>query len=57
VFRVTLITNGTFLEEASIRFLVNAQLDILKMSLGASSPEEYEQSYPQTDPAGCFDVA
>ncbi len=49
-FRVTLITNGTFLDEASIRFLVDAQLDILKVSFWASSPEEYEQSYPQTDP-------
>ena len=49
-FHVTLITNGTLLDEASIHSLIDSQLDLLKVSLWATSIEEYEQNYPGTNP-------
>ncbi len=49
-FHVTLITNGTLLYEASIHSLINLQLDLLKVSLWATSMEEYEKNYPGTSP-------
>ena len=47
---VTLITNGTLLDEASVHPLIDSQLDLLRVSLWASSIEEYEQNYPGTNP-------
>jgi len=49
-FHVTLITNGTLLDEASIHSLITSQLDLLKVSLWATSIEEYEKNYPGTSP-------
>ena len=49
--RVTLITNGTLLDEKIIRFFIEAPLDKLKVSLWASSLQNYEQNYPGTNPA------
>ena len=45
-----LLTNGTCLDETTTRSLVDSRLDILQVSLWASSPEGYERSYPGTDP-------
>lgn len=49
-FHVTLITNGTLLDEASIHSLISSRLDLLKVSLWATSIEEYEKNYPGTSP-------
>ncbi|NIN66813.1 MAG: radical SAM protein [Anaerolineae bacterium] len=43
-----LISNGTLLDRQTIRELMDAGLHSLKVSLWASSPEQYEQSYPGT---------
>ena len=47
---LVLLTNGTLLKESNIKSLVASRLDILKVSLWASSPEGYERSYPGTNP-------
>lgn len=44
--RVTLITNGTLLDEGMVEALMDVQLDTLKVSLWATSPEQYEINYP-----------
>jgi MoaA/NifB/PqqE/SkfB family radical SAM enzyme len=49
-FKVTLITNGTLLDEARIHSLIDSHLDLLRVSLWASSIEEYEKNYPGTNP-------
>ena len=45
-----LLTNGTYLDETTIKSLIASRLDILKVSLWASSPEEYARNYPGTNP-------
>jgi MoaA/NifB/PqqE/SkfB family radical SAM enzyme len=50
-FHVTLITNGVLLNRARIQSLFESRLDVLQISLWASSLEEYEQQYPGTDPS------
>lgn len=47
---VTLLTNGTLLDEKRIQSLIDSRLDILKVSLWGSSEEEYECNYPGADP-------
>jgi MoaA/NifB/PqqE/SkfB family radical SAM enzyme len=49
-FEVTLVTNGTLLDETNIERLIEARLDTLRVSLLAGSTEEYERNYPGTDP-------
>lgn len=49
-FYVTIITNGTLLDRDRIKSLLDSRLDVLHVSLWASSPKEYEQQYPGTDP-------
>jgi len=48
--QVTLITNGTLLDEARIHSLIDSRLDLLRVSLWASSIEEFEQNCPGTNP-------
>ncbi len=48
-FHITIITNGTLLNRDRINSLFNSRLDVLQVSLWASSSEEYEQQYPGTD--------
>jgi len=48
---VTLFTNGTFLDEVRVRALIDSRLDLLRVSLWGSTPEEYVKTYPGTDPA------
>jgi MoaA/NifB/PqqE/SkfB family radical SAM enzyme len=55
--RVTLLTNGTWLDESTIKSLIASRLDILKVSLWASSSEEYERNCPGTDPENFRRVA
>ena len=47
---VTLLTNGTMLDEARVRLLIDSHLDILKVSCWASSSDEYQRNYPGADP-------
>lgn len=47
---VILLTNGTLLDDAKCREVIKTGLDILKVSLWGSSPEEYEKNYPGTPP-------
>ena len=47
--RVTLLTNGTLLDQHLVREIIAAKLDILKVSLWASSPDQYQQNYPETN--------
>jgi radical SAM protein with 4Fe4S-binding SPASM domain len=49
-FHVTLITNGTLLDDLTIQALIESHLDILHVSLWASSAEEYQRQYPGADP-------
>jgi len=49
-FRVTLVTNGTLLDEANIERIIEARLDTLRVSLLAGTPGKYEKNYPGTDP-------
>ena len=47
---VILFTNGTLLDETKIKPLIDSHLDTLRVSLWASSPEEYEKNCPGSDP-------
>lgn len=47
---VNVITNGTLLTEEVIRRLIDIRLDLLTISLWASSEKEYERLYPGTKP-------
>lgn len=49
--QVTLFTNGTLLDEMRAQALIDSRLDLLRVSLWASTPEEYAKTYPGTDPA------
>ncbi len=49
-FHTTLLTNGTLLERDLIQALIDLRLDVIKVSLWATSPVEYQQNYPGTDP-------
>ncbi len=49
-FNIILFTNGTLLNEARIRSLLDSRLDVLKVSLWASSSEEYKKNYPGSKP-------
>jgi len=50
-FEVILYTNGTLLDESRLRALVALSLDVLKVSMWASSEEEYERNDPGASPA------
>jgi radical SAM protein with 4Fe4S-binding SPASM domain len=47
---LVLLTNGTLLDESTIKSMIASRLDVLKVSLWANSPEEYGRSYPGTNP-------
>jgi MoaA/NifB/PqqE/SkfB family radical SAM enzyme len=48
--KLNVITNGTLLTEELIGKLIDLRLDLLTVSLWASSEEEYERLYPGTRP-------
>jgi MoaA/NifB/PqqE/SkfB family radical SAM enzyme len=50
-----LITNGTLLDQDKLNTLIDARLDVLKVTLWASSLEQYKENYPGTDPLN-FDL-
>ena len=45
-FRTVLLTNGTLLDAEKIRSMIDSRLDLIKISLWATSPEEYAKNYP-----------
>jgi len=45
-FRTVLLTNGTLLDEEKAHALTRSRLDVLRVSLWATSPEEYEKNHP-----------
>lgn len=49
-FHLTVLTNGTLLDQHAMRALMDARVDTLKVSLWASSIEQYQQNYPGTNP-------
>src|SRR3990170_3063389 len=49
-FSITLLTNGTLLNSDTIKALIDVRLDILRVSLLASSVEQYRKNYPGNDP-------
>jgi MoaA/NifB/PqqE/SkfB family radical SAM enzyme len=49
-FHTTLLTNGTLLGTDLIQTFIDWKFDVVKVTLWATSPEEYEQNYPGTDP-------
>ena len=49
-FFTTLLTNGTLLKTDLIQTLINLKFDMVKVSLWAASPEQYQQNYPGTHP-------
>lgn len=47
---VIMFANGTLLNEPAVKSLIDSQLDILKVSLFATSTDEYKKQYPQDNP-------
>jgi MoaA/NifB/PqqE/SkfB family radical SAM enzyme len=50
-FHITLLTNGTLLDKDIIRALSDTRLDTLKISLWATSEDQFRKNYPGTNPA------
>ena len=48
---VDMFSNGTLLDDDNCERLIDSGLDILRVSLWATSPEEYERNYRGSDPA------
>lgn len=48
-FQVMLFTNGILLDETRVLQIIDLKVNILKVSLWASSPEDYAQNYPKSD--------
>lgn len=48
-FQVMLFTNGILLDETRVLHIIDLKVNILKVSLWASSPEDYAQNYPKSD--------
>jgi MoaA/NifB/PqqE/SkfB family radical SAM enzyme len=46
-FRVLLYSNGVLLDDSTIRMLIAARLDLLRVTLGDTSAEGFEQKHPQ----------
>ncbi len=47
---VQLFTNGTLLDESTASLLLDSGLDVLNVSMWATSSDEYAKCYPGTDP-------
>ena len=48
--KLSVFTNGTLLDEKTITGMIDSQLDLLKVSLWATSKKEYANNYPGTPP-------
>ncbi len=49
-FHVTMLTNGTLLDEEKVELLLNSRLDVLQVSFWAASRKDYERQYPGAAP-------
>jgi len=49
-FYITVISNGTLLDKSRVQSIIDSGLDVLMVSLWASSLQEYEKQCPGTDP-------
>ena len=49
-FKITLFTNATLLDESRVLSLIDSGLDTLRVSLWASSPENFKRFYPRNNP-------
>ena len=49
-FHLTLLTNGTLLDRENIRDLIDLKLDILKVTIWATTAEEFALNCPGTNP-------
>jgi radical SAM protein with 4Fe4S-binding SPASM domain len=45
-FHITLLTNGTLLNQITVNSIIKAKLDVLKVSLWATNTEQYRKNYP-----------
>jgi MoaA/NifB/PqqE/SkfB family radical SAM enzyme len=48
--RTVLLTNGTLFTPENVRSLIDSGLNLVRVSLWATTPEEYEKNYPGTNP-------
>ncbi|MDO8141187.1 MAG: radical SAM protein [Candidatus Brocadiales bacterium] len=48
--QIMLLTNGTLLDKSNMKSLINSFVNILNVSLWASSTKEYEMNYPGSNP-------
>ncbi len=55
-FHLTLLTNGTLFDRGTLQNLMDLKLDVLKITLWATSVKEFEQNYPGTDPVTFFKI-
>lgn len=49
-FYTILFTNGTLLERNLTQTFIDLKFDVIRISLWATSPEQYQRNYPGTDP-------
>jgi wyosine [tRNA(Phe)-imidazoG37] synthetase (radical SAM superfamily) len=49
-FSLTILTNGTLLDRSVTQFLIEKQVDVVKVSLWANSVEGYVENHPGVDP-------
>lgn len=49
-FSLTILTNGTLLDRSVTQFLIEKQVDVVKVSLWANSVEGYVKNHPGVDP-------
>ncbi len=49
-YRVLLYSNGTTLDERSVRMLVEARLDVLRVTLGDTTSEQFDRKHPHVKP-------
>jgi len=49
-FKILISTNGTLLDEKKVRALIESGVEIVRVSLWASTKEEYQMNYPGVNP-------
>ena len=55
-FHLTLLTNGTLLNREIMQELINLKLDLLKITLWATTVEEFAMNCPGLDPSAFFKI-
>ncbi len=49
-YRTLLYSNGLLLDEQTVRMLVDAQLDVLRVTLGDTTAEQFDRMHPRVKP-------